>query len=93
MVKVKDVIEVIAHVGMPVTCRQCKVKAFVKPNTDYDGWYKSKIFRFKRLRWFCPEHYEIGREIDNRFYENYKTPDPEPEPENVEAELYNLLED
>lgn len=81
------------EVGLPVKCYKCKKNGFVKPRTDYGGWYKSKLFRFKRLRWFCPEHYEVGRAIDNKFYENYKTPDPYPEPEDATEELYKLLDD
>lgn len=80
------------QVGLPVKCRKCRKKGFVKPRTDYGGWYKSKLLRFKPNRWFCPKHYEIGRKMDNHFYENYRTPDPEPEPENVEDELYKLLD-
>ena len=87
--------QAIIKVGLPVTCRKCKVKGFVKPHTDYGGWYKSKIFRLQRLRWFCPDHYEDGRRIDNHFYENYKTPDPYPEEvaqEKATEDLYALLD-
>lgn len=91
--------EALIQVGLPVTCAwgDCGTRGFVKPRfvtPDYGGWYKSKLFRFKRKRWYCPEHYENGREIDNKFYENYKTPDPYPA-EKVEAtvdELYKLLD-
>lgn len=79
-------------VGLPVTCRHCGEKGFVKPHTDHGGWYKSKLFRTKRIRWYCPEHYQMGRDVDNKFYENYKTPDPEPTPEDATAELYKLLD-
>jgi len=88
-------------IGLPVKCAygDCDTKGFVKPrnteNADYGGWYKSKLFRFKRKRWFCPEHYEQGRAIDNKFYENYRTPDPYPEKqtEATTEELYKLLDD
>lgn len=83
------------EVGLPVKCRKCRKEGRVRPNTNYDGWYKSKFFRLKRYKWFCTEHYELGREIDNRFYENHKTPDPYPEeetPERIEEELYALLD-
>lgn len=89
--------EALIQVGLPVTCAfgDCGTKGFVKPATDYGGWYKSKFFRLRfKKRWYCPEHYEKGREIDNRFYENYKTPDPYPEEsvEKTEEELYKLLD-
>ena len=87
--------EVLIQVGLPVKCRKCRTGGFIKPMSDYGGWYKSKIFRFKRLKWYCPEHYEIGRHIDNQFYENYKTPDPYKENEVVQDttdELYKLLD-
>lgn len=90
--------EVLVRVGLPVKCRKCKKKGFVKPNTDYGGWYKSKFYRLQHLKWYCPKHYEIGRKVDNQFYENYKTPDPNSEevPQaKVEAtteELYKLLD-
>lgn len=92
--------EALVQIGLPVTCAyaDCGVKGFVKPATDYGGWYKSKMFRFKiRKRWFCPEHYEKGREIDNKFYENFKTPDPYTDTElksmeETQDELYKLLD-
>jgi hypothetical protein len=87
--------QALIQVGLPVTCGlgDCETKGFVKPWTDYGGWYRSKLFRRRpRQKWFCPDHHQEGQAIDNRFYENYKTPDPEPEPENVEADLYKLLD-
>lgn len=89
--------QALIQVGLPVKCAfgDCESTGFVKPHTDHDGWYKSKMFRMRpRKRWFCPEHYERGREIDNRFYENYKTPDPYPEQaiEDTVDELYKLLD-
>lgn len=90
--------EALIQVGLPVKCRKCLKEGRVKPafvDPTHGGWYKSKMFRTKRLRWYCPEHYELGREEDNRFYENYKTPDPYPEDATVaqtEEELYKLLD-
>lgn len=87
--------EALIHIGLPVKCRKCKKRGFVKPNTDYGGWYKSKFYRLQRLKWYCPKHYEIGRKVDNQFYENYKTPDPYPKQakiENTVDELYKLLD-
>ncbi len=86
--------QALIQVGLPVKCAHgdCSATGFVKPK-EHDGWYKSKFFRFRPTkRWYCPEHYKEGRAIDNEFYENYKTPGPEPEPENVEKELYKLLD-
>ncbi len=89
--------EALLQIGLPVTCAygDCGQKGFVKPHTDYGGWYKSKMFRMRpRKRWFCPEHYTFGRDKDNHFYENYKTPDPYTEtdtPDMIE-ELYALID-
>lgn len=92
--------QALLQVGLPVTCAfgDCDTTGFVKPRSDYGGWYKSKLFRFKRKRWYCPEHYEKGREIDNRFYQNYATPHPYPDEEakailSTEEELYKLLDE
>lgn len=92
--------EALIQVGLPVRCAygDCGVTGHVKPkfvDETHGGWYKSKFFRLRpRKRWFCPEHYEQGREIDNRFYENWKTPDPytEKDTDNIEEELYALLD-
>lgn len=89
--------EALVQIGLPVTCAfgDCGTKGHVKPQSDYDGWYKSKFFRLRiKKRWYCPEHYEKGREIDNKFYENYRTPDPytEKDTTNIEEELYKLLD-
>lgn len=95
--------QALIQVGLPVTCAfgDCKTHGFIKPkfaDPTHGGWYKSKLFRFKRKRWYCPTHYEDGRRIDNHFYENYRTPDPYSDKEleaieNTEEELYKLLED
>lgn len=84
-------------VGLPVKCRKCGEKGFVKPRSDYGGWYKSKLFRLKRAKWYCPEHYEIGRKVDNHFYDNYLTPHPYTKTElevieETQDELYKLLD-
>lgn len=87
----------LTQVGLPVVCAyaDCGQKGYVKPQSDYGGWYKSKMFRFKmHKRWFCPDHYKEGREIDNTFYRNLNTPDPysESELEKTQDELYKLLD-
>lgn len=92
--------EAIIQVGLPVKCNfgDCESTTFVKPHTDYNGWYKSKFFRFRwKKRWYCPDHYEKGREIDNNFYENWKTPHPYTKEElesreKITDELYALLD-
>lgn len=85
----------LAKVGLPVKCAygDCTTSGFVKPGSDYGGWYKSRLFRFKRKRWFCPKHFEEGKAIDDKFYKTYKTPDPELSPESATEALYKLLED
>lgn len=92
--------QALIQVGLPVRCAfgDCGTTGHVKPafvDPKHGGWYKSKFFRFRpRKMWYCPKHYEKGREIDNRFYENYKTPDPYPEQETEATvdELYKLLD-
>jgi hypothetical protein len=92
--------EAILQIGLPVKCAygDCEITGFVKPHSDYGGWYKSKMFRFKpRKRWYCPEHHEAGRQIDNKFYENYRTPEPYTDKEldaqkDMTEELYKLLD-
>lgn len=93
--------QALIQVGLPVSCAygDCEITGFVKPrnteNTDYGGWYKCKMMRMRpRKMWYCPEHYEKGREIDNTFYKNYRTPDPYPaeKVENTVDELYKLLD-
>ena len=90
------------QVGLPVACaiEDCEIKGFVKPQSDYGGWYKAvKRFTAWKKRWFCPEHYDEGKKIDH-LYDNFKTPvftpivvpDSEPdEPEDIEK-LYALID-
>lgn len=94
--------QALIQVGLPVKCRwgECDATDFIKPrfvDPIHKGWYKSKMYRYKNKHWYCPEHYEKGREVDNHFYENYKTPDPYPDggtedPEETVDELYKLLD-
>lgn len=86
--------ETLLQVGLPVKCRKCDTKGFVKPDKKYGGWYKSRLFRTKRLRWYCPEHHDIGKSVDDKFF---KTVDNQPREEvdqqaSVEEELYKLLD-
>lgn len=88
--------QALIQIGLPIKCAygDCDIKGFVKPHSDYAGWYKSKMFRkLYHQRWFCPGHYQMGREMDNKFYENYKTPDPEPDVTDTVDELYKLLDE
>jgi hypothetical protein len=84
----------LTKVGLPVSCAfgDCETKGFVKPKSDYGGWYKSRLFRFKRKRWFCPKHFEEGKAIDDKFYEKYKTPVAKLPPEDATEALYKLLD-
>lgn len=79
------------EVGLPVKCRKCKKKGVVKPN-NYGGWYKCKIFGRSPNKWFCPEHYDIANDMEDRFYQMSVTPEPEPSKEDEIEELYNLLD-
>lgn len=82
--------QALIQVGLPVKCRKCLTPGRVKPSSDYDGWYRLRI---SRKEWFCPEHAKIGKDMDQRFYEKYKTPEPavDPDKEDIE-ELYKLLD-
>lgn len=90
----------LVQIGLPVICgfADCGAKDLVKPHTNHNGWYKSKLFRkVLRKKWYCPEHYQQGREIDNHFYKNYLTPDPYDDEEiksieSTQDELYKLLD-
>ena len=83
--------EVLLKIGFPVNCRKCRVEGRVRPQTDYGGWYKSTLLR-KSNRWFCPEHHDIGKQMDNGFYARYATPEPVEAPEETVDELYKLLD-
>ena len=87
--------QALIQVGLPVKCAygDCGVTSFVKPH-NYGGWYKSRLMRFKRKKWFCPAHAKKGEDIDNRFYQTYATPVEKVElKDSTEEELYKLLED
>lgn len=60
--------QALLKVGLPVKCRKCRKEGRVKPK-NYGGWHKSQILRFKPNKWFCPEHAEIGKDMDERFYQ------------------------
>lgn len=83
---------------MSVSCRICKTTGTVKPHS-YGGWYKSKLLRRIKNKWFCPTHYTNGKAMDNKFYEEYKTPQPtsfEPDAiplsKSAEQELIDLFD-
>lgn len=85
-------------VGLPVKCRKCSQKGFVKPN-DYNGWYRSK-WGPRSKRWLCPDHADEGKAFDKHFTDRFKTPEggqeqakPEEKPEETTVdELYKLLD-
>lgn len=87
--------QALLQVGLPVQCARsdCDTKGFVKPQSDYGGWYKSKLFRFRpKLKWYCPEHHDYGQLRDTTFYKRYATPEPIETIESTEEELYKLLD-
>ncbi len=46
--------EVLYKVGLPVKCKICDKREFIKPH-KYNGWYRYK--RIKSLSWwYCPDH-------------------------------------
>lgn len=93
--------QAITLIGLPVKCGygDCGRIGLVRPQTDYGGWYKSKLHRFHhKKKWWCPEHYDFAKQRDEHFYkfrDNYPTPLPEPVVETVEStteELYDLID-
>lgn len=58
--------QAVAQIGLPVVCKKCGAQSRVCPGTDYGGWFKSQIFTTWRLRWYCSEHYELGKEVDKK---------------------------
>lgn len=83
--------EALIKIGLPVKCRKCRKEGRVRPH-NYGGWYKSKLLRMKSDKWFCPEHAKIGEDMDNRFYERYRTPDPQSKSTESLDELYKILD-
>lgn len=81
--------QALIKVGLPVKCRKCGKKGFVKPGTDYGGWFGSRLFKLRHLRWYCPKHAKIGKAVDDRFFEHCR--DPEPAPDAI-ADLYAILD-
>lgn len=78
----------IEQIGLPVKCYRCKERGFVKPRTDYEGWYRVKISG--RSRWYCPEHSSSASVFYKSMKDGYKTPEITL---TTEQELYKLLED
>lgn len=84
--------EALIKVGLPVKCAKCKKEGRVRPK-DYGGWYKSRLFRLRpKKRWFCPEHHDIGKRMDEHFYDISQTPQPDTTVEDSTEELYKLLD-
>jgi hypothetical protein len=88
--------QALIQVGLPVRCvyADCGVSGYVKPSfvdPEHGGWYKSRLFRRQRKRWYCPKHHQEGRAKDKWFYDKYQTPEPEKSPQNVVEELYKLI--
>lgn len=86
--------ETIERVGLPVKCRICKVRGYIKPRTDYGGWYKFKPIR-KPTVWYCPVEAEKIKIYRQSILDRYATPAPSPEvvaQAKTEEELYKLLD-
>lgn len=77
-------------VGLPVKCHRCHAKGFVKPRTDYGGWYHWKAYH--KSHWFCTECADGARNVREGVTQRYLTPEPKPAPEDVTEELYKLLD-
>jgi hypothetical protein len=78
------------RIGLPVKCRKCGKKGNVRPRTDYGGWHKSRFMLRSMNKWFCPEHAQIGKDMDKRFTMKFEPPAKK---EDVKENLYKLLED
>jgi len=83
--------EALIQVGLPVKCRTCGKKGYVKPHTDYNGWYRWKLLR-EVSRWYCPDDAPKGVAMKQNMDDGYPTPELETAPEDIEAELYKLLD-
>jgi len=76
----------IDRVGLPVTCRKCKAKGFVKPRTDYGGWSRWRALRGPST-WYCPKDIYAQERAVARI-SGATTPQPEL---SVEEQLYALI--
>jgi hypothetical protein len=86
--------EVIERIGLPVKCHTCKKRGFVKPRTDYGGWYKYKPIG-RSIIWYCPGEAEQVKQWRQGFQDRYATPAPSQEAvakASTEEELYKLLD-
>lgn len=80
--------EALIKIGLPVTCSSCGDKAFVKPNTDYNGWYCRRLG--SRRRWYCPKDSVHLKRMIESMNEAHVAPPARPE-ETIE-DLYRLLD-
>lgn len=81
------------QVGLPVRCRKCRVQGFVRPQTDYGGWWRLKLLRGRSI-WYCPEDRldgQHGEEAIKSWYPDKKA-EPVVDTSTTEEELYKLLE-
>lgn len=82
--------QALIKIGLPVSCSACGEKGYVKPATDYGGWYKQKLIT--KTRWYCPAHSEAIRKFVKSLDEKFATPEPEKTLEATTEELYALLD-
>lgn len=84
--------EALKRVGLPVKCHVCKTRGFIKPNTDYGGWYKLKVLR-SPSKWYCPEEAKAVKQSRHDFDARYNTPEEKIDTtEQAKDELYKLLD-
>lgn len=77
-------------VGLPVTCSSCGEKGFVKPGSDYSGWYRRRLGH--KSRWYCPADAISIKKLVESLEQKYRTPEPEQTPEDTTEALYKLLD-
>ncbi|HYG84609.1 MAG TPA: hypothetical protein VD907_07085 [Verrucomicrobiae bacterium] len=78
------------EIGLPVKCRTCGKRGFVKPGTDHDGWWRIKLLG--KSKWYCPDDAPKGQAMHQSIEDRYRTPEPVAESPSVEEELYKLLD-
>lgn len=80
----------LTKVGLPVKCRTCGTRAFVKPNSDYDGWWRIKIMG--KPVWYCPEDVPKGQGMHSGVANLLETMTPLETSDHTVDELYKLLD-
>lgn len=86
--------QALIKIGLPVKCHTCEQRGYIKPGTNYGGWYKYKPLR-KPIIWYCPTEAEKIRQYRKGIEDRYATPAPSPQAvaqASTEEELYKLLD-